>query len=212
MVLALLLALLASAAHASGGGIPSPNWGGKGATAPGRAFTYIALPSGRGSLVQASRRKGGAVDRWLHLRRRYGIPVAAYDGSMTGLSADGRVLVLAELPGVYPVRRTRLLILRATNFEELGRFSFPGQYVVTALSPHGRYVYLRRSTAPERDPLRTELTVLDRGNPGAPEVIASARSGTPIAYRSDGRWATTRFRGKPSWLERLDTVTRSVTR
>ncbi|MDA0172049.1 hypothetical protein OJ998_23305 [Solirubrobacter taibaiensis] len=213
IALVVAAALLGPAtAHASGGGIPVANWGGNGATAPGRAFTYIVLPSGRGSLVQAVHREGGAVDRWKHLPRRYGAPVAAYDGAMTGLSADGRVLVLAEIPAVYPVRRTRLLVLRATNFEELGRFSLPGPYTVTAISPHGRYVYLRRLTAPNRDPLRSELVVLDRAEPGAPRAIAGELTARPSARVSDGRWAYTLFQRDRSWVEGLDTVTQATRR
>ncbi|MBE2319237.1 hypothetical protein DVA67_024890 [Solirubrobacter sp. CPCC 204708] len=212
-MLALLVALLlVPAPHASGGGIPSAAWGGAGASAPGGKLTYIVLPSGRGSLVQAVHRDGGSVDLWKQLPRRYGVPMAAYDGTMTGLSADGRVLVLAEVPGVFPVRRTRLLVLRTRGFRELERFSLSGHYAVVAISPHGRYVYLRRLTAPTRNPLRTELVVLDRGEPGAPRPIGGESADIPSSSVSDGRWTYTLFQRDGSWVQGLDTVTQATRR
>ena len=51
-LLVVALVLLPAGAHASGG-IMGGNWGGTGASAPGRAYTYIALPMDRGTLVQA---------------------------------------------------------------------------------------------------------------------------------------------------------------
>ena len=198
-------------ALASGGGM-SANWGGQGATAPGRAYTYVTLPTERGTLLAAVQRRTGEIDRWRRFSRRYGVPQVAYDGSMTGLSADGRVLVLSELPRTYPIRRTRLLIMDPTRFRRIERFSFPGWYSASAISPHGRYVYLQRYTAPLRDPSRSEVVVLDRGNPGAPEPLSAPASGLPTSHVSDGRWAYTLNQGDASWVQALDTVTQRVRR
>lgn len=205
------LALLAPAAFASGGGM-SANWGGQGATAPGRAYTYVTLPTERGTLLAAVQRRTGEVDRWRHFKGRYGVPQVGYDGAMTGLSADGRVLVLAEIPRAFPIRRTRLLVLDPTRFHRLERFSFPGWHSVTAISPHGRYVYLQRYTAPLRDPSRSEVVVFDRGRPGAPRALSAPASGLPTARVSDGRWAYTLNQGDASWVQALDTVTQRVRR
>lgn len=212
LILLLAAALLApAAAYASGGGM-SANWGGQGATAPGRAYTYVTLPTERGTLVAAVQRRTGEVDRWRHFKRRYGVPQVGFDGAMTGLSADGRVLVLMEMPRTFPARRTRLLILDPTRFRRLERFNFPGWYSVSAISPHGRYVYLQRYTAPLRDPTRSEVVVLDRGDPGAPEPISAPASGLPTSHVSDGRWAYTLNQGEASWVQAIDTVTGRVRR
>ncbi len=212
LLLVAVALLVPAAAHASGGGLGS-TWGGQGATAPGRAFTYVALPSGKGALIGAVQRRGGEVARWRHLPRQYAIPQAAYDGSTTGLSADGHVLVLLEIQARFPIRRTRVLVLDATTLATIERFSFPGRYGVCALSPHGRYVYLRRSTAPLRDPSRSELVVLDRGRPGAPVPITRPASAYPMAHVSDGRHAFTYFQGTAAnWVQALDTVTRRIRR
>ncbi|MDA0181483.1 hypothetical protein OJ997_14355 [Solirubrobacter phytolaccae] len=212
LTLPLAAALLVPAvAHASGGGM-SANWGGQGASAPGRVYTYVTLPTERGTLVAAVQRWSGEIDRWRHFSGRYGVPQVGYDGSMTGLSADGRVLVLTEIPRTFPIRRTRLLIMNPTRFHRIERFSFPGWYSVTAISPHGRYVYLQRYTAPSRDPSRSEVVVFDRGNPGAPEAISAPASGLPTARATDGRWAYTLNQGDASWVQALDTVTQRVRR
>jgi len=215
MRLLLLLAAVAlvvpAVAFASGGGM-SANWGGQGATAPGRAYTYVTLPTERGTLLAAVQRRSGEVDRWRHFKGRYGVPQVDYDGAMTGLSADGRVLVLMQVPRTFPIRRTRILILDPTRFHRIERFSFPGWYSVSAISPHGRYVYLQRYTAPRRDSTRSEVVVLDRGNPGAPEAISAPASGLPTSRVSDGRWAYTLNQGDASWVQALDTVTRRVRR
>ena len=210
-LLAAALWLMPAAALASGG-VMGGNWGGTGASVPGRAYTYIALPMDRGTLVQAVRRDGGRVDRWTHLNRELGVPQVAIDGAMTGLSADGQVLVLSGMQAYRPIGWARFQVLNATTFRSLGRFGFPGRYAVAAISPHGRYVYLRRYTAPYKDPHRFELTVLDRGSPGAPRAITGVTSGLPASSVSDGRWTYTLFQRDGSWVEGLDTVTQATRR
>ena len=143
---------LMPAAAVASGGMMGGSWGGTGASAPGRAYTYVALPMDRGTLIQAVRRDGGRVDRWKHLNRRLGVPQVALDGAMTGLSADGHVLVLSEVQAYLPIGWARLQVLDATTFRSLGRFGFPGRYTVAAISPHGRYVYLRRYPSPYEAP------------------------------------------------------------
>src|SRR3954467_2202533 len=97
---AALLAAPATASAAGGGLFPS--YGGVGASAPGSPFTYVAVQAKGGSVIQAVRRNGGAVDRWRELPSGYGTAMVAYDGSMTGLSADGRTLVLVNIGNNYP--------------------------------------------------------------------------------------------------------------
>jgi hypothetical protein len=65
-----------------------------------------------------------------------------YNGSLTGLSADGHTLVLAELPGNGPIRTTRLLVLDTPRLAVRARLALPGWSTVDAISPHGRWLYL----------------------------------------------------------------------
>src|SRR3954466_14763460 len=87
-------------ASAAGGGL-FPTYGGVGASAPGSPFTYVAVQAKGGSVIQAVHRDGGAVDRGGGLPAGYGTAMVAYDGSMTGLSADGRTLVLVGIDNNY---------------------------------------------------------------------------------------------------------------
>src|SRR4051794_19677023 len=113
--LGLLLGLPGAAPGA--GGPVSPIQGGAGASAPGGDVTYVAIGVRGGTLVQRVRRAGGAVDGWRVLPGSYGVPGVAYDGSATGLSADGRTLVLAANQRRYPPRTTRLAVLDAAHLK-----------------------------------------------------------------------------------------------
>src|SRR5689334_5376324 len=81
-------------AQAAGGPVP-PVVGGAGVSTPGGPFGYVAIRTGGGTLVERVRRADGSVRRSVWLRERLGVPGAAFDGATTGLSADGRTLVLA---------------------------------------------------------------------------------------------------------------------
>src|SRR5919204_4745560 len=91
---ALSLAVPAGAT-ASGGPVPAVQ-GGAGVTLPGSDVRYQAIAARGGTLVQRVRVAGGTIERFREIRGRFGVPGAAFDGSTTGLSADGRTLVLAE--------------------------------------------------------------------------------------------------------------------
>src|ERR1700749_3036460 len=60
------------------------------------AVRYVTVPSGHGTVLAATATHGGAVLRWRILPGSLTIPAVAYDGSASGLSADGRTLVLIE--------------------------------------------------------------------------------------------------------------------
>src|SRR3954447_18856093 len=121
-----LAALLArpATASAAGGGL-FPTYGGVGASAAGSPFTYVAVQAKGGSVIQAVHRDGGALDRWRGLPAGYGTAMVAYDGSMTGLSADGRTLVLGGIDNNYPPKTTKLLVLSASTFRTKAKASLP---------------------------------------------------------------------------------------
>src|SRR4051812_13508427 len=109
VVLGVLMAAPATAL-AAGGPVP-PVPGGAGATAPVvPEYGYVAVPAGRDTVVQAIWRPAAEVQRTRMLRGRWGVPGVTYDGATTGLSADGRTLVLASLDARSP---TKLLVLDA---------------------------------------------------------------------------------------------------
>src|SRR3954463_15864404 len=82
----------AAAARADGG--PAlPMQGGAGASAPGSPVTFVAVGARRSTGLAGGQRQGGLVAGTRVLRGHYGVAGVAFDGSTTGLSADGRTLV-----------------------------------------------------------------------------------------------------------------------
>src|SRR4051794_22152269 len=105
------LGLSAPAAAAGDGGPVPPQQGGAGVAAPASPDTgYVAIGVGGGrTLVQRIARGAGAVQRTRVIAGRYGVGAVAFDGSATGLSADGRTLALAAMPARdWPPDATRL--------------------------------------------------------------------------------------------------------
>src|SRR3954470_21565218 len=152
--------LMPATASAAGGGL-FPSYGGVGASAPGSPFTYVAVQAKGSSVIQAVHREGGAVDRWRELPAGYGTAMVAIDGSMTGLSADGRTLVLVNIGKNYPPTTTKLLVLNAGNFKTKAKASLPGFSSLDAVSPDGRWAYLVHYTEPARNPAAYEVRAYD---------------------------------------------------
>jgi hypothetical protein len=212
------LALPASAAGA--GGPVSPLQGGAGVTAPGGDVAYMALGAGHRTVIERVRRAGGAVDRFTSLPGSFGVPGVASDGSATGLSADGRTLVLSGAIGRYPVLRTHLVVLDALHLRTRARIELPGWFNVDAISPIGRWLYLIHYPS-ARDTSRYEVRAYDLPNHRLltkpvidPREPDEAMQGSPMtrATSADGRWAyTLYYRGDETlFLHALDTERRTA--
>jgi hypothetical protein len=130
-----------SGALAAGGPVP-PVQGGDGIGVPGGTSRLIASPAGRDTLVRRVTAGSGHVQATLRLPGHYGIPDADYHGTLTGLSADGRTLILAQRFGAAPVGTTRLIVLDTRRMRIERRIVLPGWSTVDAISPDGRWIYL----------------------------------------------------------------------
>jgi hypothetical protein len=213
-------ALVAPASALAAGGPVPPVQGGSGVTVPGDAGRYVALAAGRDTLVVRIRTGSGIVDGTRRLRGSFGVAGVGYDGSTTGLSADGHTLVLPSATVAYPPRRTELAVLDAPGLRPRTRIVLDGSYTVDALSPDGRWLYLIRYLAVD-DPLRYEVRVYDmRQRRLLPRAIVDPRepdeamAGIPMtrATSTDGRWAYTlyqRTEGEP-FIHALDTAGRTA--
>jgi hypothetical protein len=214
------LGLMAPAGSvAAGGPVPSVQ-GGVGVSATGSPFNFVALGAGNSTVVERVRRDGGMVDAYSLIRGSFGVPSVAYDGSNTGLAADGRTLVLAGIPTEYFPRRTQLLVLDTKWLRTDARITLPGYFVVDAISPTGRWLYLIHYRSPSNatayevrayDLATRQLLakpVVDPRNPGEKmQGVSVTRT-----MSSDGRWAYTlyqRVSGAP-FIHALDTATRSA--
>ena len=101
-------------------------------------MSFVAVGKGGDTVAERVDATTRRVERRLRVPGRFGIPGAALDGSETGLSADGRTLVLAEMPGNATPRRTALVVLDARRLVARARIALPGYYTVDAISAIGR--------------------------------------------------------------------------
>jgi hypothetical protein len=214
------LGLLApTGASAAGGGPVLPVLGGSGVGVAGSAFNFIALAAGPNTLVERVRRAGGSVEATKLLSGGFGVPGATFDGSSTGLSADGRTLVLAGIASSYPPARTRLVVLDAAReLQPRARIVLPGFFTVDAISPTGRWLYLVHYRSPANtnnyevrayDLAHRQLVANPVLDPRHPH---EKMQGMPLTRTTsaDGRWAYTlyqSFSGAP-FIHALDTATR----
>jgi hypothetical protein len=214
LLLLALVFLTPAPASAAGGGL-FPTYGGSGATAAGPPFTYVTLPAGKRSVVEAIHKGDASVQLWRTLPGNYGTPMVAIDGSQTGLSADGTTLVLVKSSRVYPPRRTDLLVLHAQGLQTKDRVSLKGFSSVDAISPDGRWVYLTHYTKPNRDPNAYEVRAYDlERHRWDPKPIVDPRepdekmTGQPMTrtMSADDRFAYTLYSADEPFVHALDTV------
>src|SRR3954468_7066535 len=86
-----------ASALASAGPVP-PVQGGSGVTMPNVDFAYVAVRDGADTRIDRMRKKDWKSAGTKLVRGRVGIPGVGMDNSTTGLSADGRTLVVAGNP------------------------------------------------------------------------------------------------------------------
>ncbi len=172
-------------------------------------------------MVAAISVRGGRVLRSRALRGFYGVPLVAYDGTTSGLSGDGRTLVLAAygpLPGDSGT--TRFLALRAKNLKPYRLVELRGSWSFDALSPDGKRLYLVEHISAGPSPkyrVRAYDLAAGRLLPNAviDRLVSKAIMGGQPATRTttpDGRWAYTlyaRAKGKP-FVHALDTARRQA--
>jgi hypothetical protein len=215
--LALWLAL-ALPQGALGSGRPVSPVQGSFIAVPGSPYRYAAFGAGGNTIVRQQTAAAGPAVSHLRLSGRYGIPGVDYNsGSTTGLSADGRTLILAELPGSSPPRTTRLIVLDTKPLAVRARLTLPGWSTVDAISPGGRWLYLIHYAS--SDISRYEVLAYDLrarrllAKPVVdPRDRGEAMTGFAIGrvMSADGRWAYTLYlrpAGVP-FVHALDTTGR----
>jgi hypothetical protein len=185
-----------------------------GVASRGGARRYRAVPRARTTLVSAVS-MAGRVQRTALLPGRFDVPVVAYDGTPSGLSADGRTLVLIRPRLAFPQRGTELAVLDARTLRPRRLIPLHGDFSFDALSPNGDWIVLIQYTSAV-DPTRYRVRALNaatgRLRPGAivdPTEADEAMRGSPItrATSPDGRWAYTLYdgNGRP-FVHALDTA------
>jgi hypothetical protein len=207
--------VLPASAQGDGVGV-GPVVGGGGVSAPGGALNYVTVTVGRRTLLEAITRDEGAVQRTALLRGDLGVPGAAFDGSGTGLSADGHTLVLIDIDYAYSQRRSHLVVVDARRMRVRESFWLPANYELDAISPDARWLYflhyrytrkgvtyeVRAYDLPAHRLLRKPIV-----DPREPD---EKMIGQPVTRTesADGRWVYTLYERQsgPPFIHALDTT------
>jgi hypothetical protein len=210
----LLAVAIVPGAQADGGPSVKENAGLSGIATP-TGFRYLVVDSPTVSVLVRTAPSGRVVAE-KYLPGRFTIQGVAYDGSPTGLSADGKTLVLVRPRDAFPRRQTRFLVLATPGLYIRQDVVLDGDFNLDAISPDGSLLYFIHYLS-RRDPGRYEVRVFDRGAGRlVPEPVVDRSEpdeemrGLPIsrAMSPDGRWAYTLYdgAGKAPFVHALDTV------
>ena len=205
--------LVPAKAHAGGGSVP-PVQGGAGVSTPDGSVSYVAAVAAGDTVVQRIDASTGKIVGTRFLHGRYGVPGAANDGATTGLSADGRTLVVAKISQTST--RTRLVVLDTDRLTVRKRLTLPGFLAVDAISPDGRTLYVLRYPKTPSGRLHYDVMALDlasgrlEGEPIMdPREPDEKMGGFPVSrtMSPDGRWAYTLYTGgEETFVHALDTL------
>ena len=176
---------------------------------------YLTLPAGEGTVVARVEQDGGRIAASRFLPGAFAVPVVAYDGTASGLSADGRTLVVIRPRITFPRARTSFAVLGTRRLRVRDEVTLRGDFSFDALSPDGRWLYLIEYLSPT-DPSRYAVRVYDltagllEPQPIVdPHEAAEPMRGYPItrATSPDGRLAYTLYdgAGEHPFIHALDT-------
>jgi hypothetical protein len=212
------IAAFPATARADGIAFAGVKDGGNGTASADGLLHYVTLPMPKQTVVTKVTAEGSVL-KFRTLPGAWGIPMVAFDGSTGGLSAYGRILVLAQPPIGRMRHVSRFPVLETTNLRLVDVVTLEGSFSFDAISPNGSTLYLiehvnRKDVAEYQ--VRAYDLVEDRL---LPYVIRDHRSnqvemyGYPMsrATSSDGRWAYTLYQGSHhSFVHALDTVARKA--
>jgi hypothetical protein len=219
-MLAAVMTMLAAAPAWGAGGPVNAVQGGAGVSTLDGSVRFVAVGTRHSTVVERIRTASQSVNRWRSVPAGFGIPGVAYDGSNTGLSGDGRRLVLAQSPKHVPPRTSRFLVLDTHRMDVVASFSLPGYFTVDAISPRARWLYFIHYTS-ARNVYDYEVRAFDlrRGvllrepvvDPREPDEAMGGDAVTRVST-PDGRWAYTLYvrpNGAP-FIHALDTDGRTA--
>ncbi|HEX4733429.1 MAG TPA: hypothetical protein VH247_03365 [Thermoleophilaceae bacterium] len=223
-VAGLMLILLAVPAFARGDGLPVNGLDGRaGVVSPDGAYRLVTFTGARHTVVARLHTKGGDIARSRTIPGEYAVPAVAYDSSGSGLSQDGRTLVLIRPRTTIPQKSTSLAILDARRFVVTKTIKLRGDFSFDAVSPDGSRIYLvqylslsRHNFDPSRYAVRSldvRSARLDRAPIVDPREPDEKMGGLPVtrAMSPDGRWAYTLYSGSEHpFIHALDTVGRTA--
>jgi hypothetical protein len=192
--------------------------GGDGTSSPNGLVHYVTLPMPKQTVVTKVS-ADGSVLKFRTLPGAWGIPLVAFDGSTGGLSAYGRILVLAQPPIGRMRHVSRFPVLETTHLRLVDLVTLEGSFSFDALSPDGATLYLIEHVN-RKDVAEYQVRAYDlQQDRLLPYVIRDHRSnqvemyGYPMsrATSADGRWVYTLYQGSHhSFVHALDTMARKA--
>jgi hypothetical protein len=213
----LVLFLLPPTAAAGDGPSTSRGAGPNGVLAPGGRERLTALAASSRTVLTRSQAKGGRVLQVALLPHTWNVPVVAYDGTASGLSADTRTLVLMQDAKRLPRRLSRFAIVDARRFKLRRTIVLKGDWSFDALSPDASTLYLTQALGRKANryavrayDMRAQRLlkdpVVDPSEPDEP------LRGWPVTRTTGpgGRWEYTLYTGGDEpFVHALDTVHRT---
>jgi hypothetical protein len=201
LVLAVGAACLLTATTAATGAGPSPGLSfGSVGLAHGNE-RYVTVPAGKATTLEAIKRGGGDVLRFMSIRGSWGIPLVAFDGTTGGLLPDGRTLLLAQsiYSGQGFRKQTSFRFVDVRKMKQLETITLQGAFAFDALSPNGRYLYLIQYLSSEQPAAyRVRAYDLTAGRLLA-KIVADKRSwetsmeGMPVTRTEADGWSYTLY-------------------
>jgi hypothetical protein len=203
------------AAGAAGPPLPSPATDRTGAVAPAGKERLVTKRSGHDTIISAVRASDGRTVRSRRIDGRWSVPAVTVDGATTGLSADGRTLVLVRPVRELPPKATHLAVLDASRLAVERRIALRGFFTVDAISPDGRWVYAIQYAGDNFLDYRVRALDTRTGRFAARDVIDPRKpgermGGIPLTrlVSPDGGYAYTG--GDESFIHALDTAGRTA--
>jgi len=214
------LAILAGLpAPAAADGLPAVGVDAAPLSAPGGEVEYVTARAKGDTVLRERTIARGRVLRRLRLNGKFSEPAVAYDGSPSGLSADGRTLVLISPRTRFPRARTTFAVIDAKRMRVRRHIRLGGDFSFDAISPDGRLVYVINYLS-KRDFTKYAVRAFDmrarrllREPVVDPSEPGEDMSGVPLSRVSDreGRWAYTLYDGaKYPFVHALDTARRTA--
>ena len=209
----------AQAAGAAGPPLPSYATGKAGVVAPGGdERTHHASRARRADARRRGPPQRSQVLRSGRIDGHWRVAPATFDGANTGLSADGRVLVLPRPERAIPPPETRLAVVDAGELTVRRTIALPGFFTLDAISPDGRWAYLIQYEGQNLLDYRVRALDTTTGKLAARDVVDPREpdeqmGGLPFTREMsrDGRWAYTLYSGgEESFIHALDTVGRTA--
>jgi hypothetical protein len=211
-----LLALIPASAAAAGA-LPAAGIDAQPLSVPSGEVGYTTERAGRDTRLIESARYGGPL-RERRLHGAFSIPAVAYDSTASGLSADGRTLVLISPRRRYPRELTTLAVVDTRTLRVRRQIALRGDFGVDAISPDGRLLYLIEYSP--RNPAEYAVRAYDmRARRVLPEPVVDPSeedepmTGVPVTRVTslDGRWAYTLYQSaEHPFVHALDTERRTA--